>query len=130
VADETGKPKRRLVKKAETVREKAERASSADTNKQPRRLHTTTRKVGTPFRAAGRHAKRLGRFRPFRIIGLILVPPYFRNSWKELKQVTWPKFRDSIRLTFAVFAFAAVFGVVVFALDFVLDKVFKEVLLK
>lgn len=130
MAEETGKPKRRLIKKAETVREKAERVSAEEAKQQPRRLRATTHKVGTPFRAAGRHAKKLGKFKPFRIIGLILVPPYFRNSWKELRQVTWPKFRDSVRLTFAVFAFAAVFGVLVFALDFVLDKVFKEVLLK
>ncbi|HET8670873.1 MAG TPA: preprotein translocase subunit SecE, partial [Candidatus Saccharimonadales bacterium] len=73
---------------------------------------------------------KLGTFKPFRILGLILVPPYFRNSWKELRQVTWPRFKDSLRLTFAVFAFAAVFGALVALLDYGLDKVFKEVLLK
>jgi preprotein translocase SecE subunit len=128
VAEETAKSKRRLVKKAETVREKTVKA--AEDSKQPRRLHTTKRRVSAPFQVAGRHAKKLGKFKPFRIIGLILVPPYFRNSWKELKQVTWPKFRESIRLTFAVFAFAAIFGALVAALDYGLDKIFKEVLLK
>lgn len=128
MAEDTAKPKRRLVKKPETVREMAEKA--AESSKQPRRLHATKRRVGAPLRATGSVFKKLGKFKALRIVGLILVPPYFRNSWKELKQVTWPKFRESIRLTFAVFAFAAVFGAVVAALDFGLDKVFKEVLLK
>ena len=128
MAEESGTSKRRLVKKAETVREKAEKA--ADSSKQPRRLQTTKKRAAAPFRAVARGGRRLNRVKPFRILGFIIVPPYFRNSWKELRQVTWPKFRDSIRLTFAVFAFAAVFGVLVYILDFILDKVFKEVLLK
>ena len=128
MAEETGKSKRRIVKKVETVREKAEK--NAESSKQPRRLQATRRKAGAPFRAAGNAGRKLSKFKPFRIIGLILVPPYFRNSWKELRQVTWTKRKDSFRLTFAVIVFAAVFGCLVAALDFGLDKVFKEVLLK
>jgi preprotein translocase SecE subunit len=128
MAEDSSKPKRRLVKKVETVREKAEKAT--ETNSKPRRLRKTTSRIGAPFRFVGRGLKRLGRFKPFRIIGLILVPPYFRNSWKELRQVTWPKFRESLRLTSAVIVFAVVFGAVVALLDAVLDKLFKEVLLK
>jgi preprotein translocase SecE subunit len=129
MAENVDTPKRRTVKKAETVREKTEKAA-ADSKKKPRRLQATTRKAGAPVRQARRGLGKLGKFKPFRIIGLILVPPYFRNSWKELKQVTWPKRRESFRLMFAVVAFAAVFGSLVAALDFGLDKVFKEVLLK
>jgi preprotein translocase SecE subunit len=128
VAEETGKPKRRLVKKTETVREKAEKA--VEEAKQPRRLHTTKRRASAPFRAIGSIFTKLGKFKPFRIIGLILLPPYVRSSWKELKQVTWTKRRDSFRLTGAVICFAIVFGLIVFVLDFFLDKIFKEVLLK
>ncbi|MEK7152374.1 MAG: preprotein translocase subunit SecE [Patescibacteria group bacterium] len=128
MAEKPAKSKRRVVKKAETVREKTEKA--VEDSKQPRRLHITKRRVGVPFRAAGKGAKTLGKFRPFRIIGLILIPPYLRNSWKELRQVTWPKFRESLRLTFAVFAFAAIFGALVALIDYGLDKIFKEVLLK
>jgi preprotein translocase SecE subunit len=127
--EDSTKPKRRLVKKAETVREKAEKAQASDESK-PRRLQKTTRKVGTPFRATGRGLKKVGRLKPFRILGLIIVPPYFRNSWKELRQVTWPKFRESIRLTIAVILFAVIFGLFVAVLDFGLEKLFKEVLLK
>jgi preprotein translocase SecE subunit len=127
VAEES-KPKRRLVKKAETVRERAEKAT--EDSKQPRRLHATKRRVSAPFRAAGRGAKKLGKFKAFRIIGFIVVPPYFRNSWRELRQVTWLKPKESLRLTYAVLAFATVFGVVIALLDYGLDKLFKEVLLK
>jgi preprotein translocase SecE subunit len=128
VAEQSDKPKRRIVKKAETVREKAEKA--VETSNQPRRLHATKRRASAPFRATGKVFAKLGKFKPFRIIGLILVPPYFRNSWRELRQVTWLKFKESYRLTYAVIAFAAIFGVLVALLDYGLDKVFKEVLLK
>jgi preprotein translocase SecE subunit len=128
VAEETGKPKRRLVKKTETVREKAEKA--VEEAKQPRRLQTTKRRASAPFRVIGSVFTKLGKFKPFRIIGFILLPPYVRSSWKELKQVTWTKRRDSFRLTGAVICFAIVFGLIVFVLDFFLDKIFKEVLLK
>jgi len=128
VAEETAKSKRRIVKKAESVREKAE--SAAQQNAKPRRLQATRRRAGAPFRAVGRGGRKLGKFKPFRIIGFILVPPYFRNSWRELRQVTWPSWRESRRLTFAVVAFAIVFGCAVALLDFGLDKVFREVLLK
>lgn len=128
MADKAAKPKRRLVKPAETVREKAEKAT--EEAKQPRRLNMTRTKAGTPFRAAGRGLKKAGKVKPLRILGFIVVPPYLRNSWKELRQVTWPKFRISVRLTFAVIAFAVVFGALVAVIDLGLDKVFKEVLLK
>jgi len=128
MAENADTPKRRTAKKAETVREKTEKA--AENSKKPRRLQATTHKAGAPVRATRKGLGKLGKFKPLRIIGLILVPPYFRNSWKELKQVTWPKRRESFRLMFAVVAFAAVFGSLVAALDFGLDKVFKEVLLK
>jgi preprotein translocase SecE subunit len=129
MADTTDpKPKKRLVKKAETVREKAERVTTETA--QPRRLHKTKRRIGAPFRLIGRIGRRLNKIKFFRIIGYIIVAPYFRNSFRELKHVTWPKFRESIRLTSAVILFAAVFGILVALVDFLLDKVFKQVLLK
>ncbi len=128
MAEQSEKSKRRIVKKPETIREKAEKA--VETSKQPRRLHTTKRRASAPFRVAGRLLGKLGKIKIFRIIGLILVPPYFRNSWRELRQVTWLKPKESFRLTYAVIAFAALFGTAVAILDYGLDKIFKQVLLK
>jgi preprotein translocase SecE subunit len=130
VAEEsTGKPKRRMVKKAETVREKAEKSTNA-TPKKKGVVATTGTYIGAPFRFTGRKAAKLGRFKVLRIIGRILLPRYVRNSWKELRQVTWPGRKESWQLTLAVIIFAVIFGAIIAAVDYGLDKAFKQVLLK
>ena len=126
----TSKKTRRPVKKAETVRERAEKAAKKQNSTEPRRLQATQRKVSAPFRFIGRQFAKLGRIKLFRIIGYILKPPYFRNSWRELRKVTWLSFPMSLRLTFAVFAFAFIFGLLIAFTDYGLDKLFKQVLLK
>lgn len=131
MAEEIQKPKRR-VRKVETVREKS--AKSAELADKPTRRSLIWYGFTAPFRFVGRGFKKigsfLGRFKAFRILGRVLVPYYFRNSWKELKQVTWPNGKQTRQLTIAVIIFAIIFGAVVALLDFILDKVFKEVLLK
>lgn len=82
-----------------------------------------------------------GFLRPvFRILGLVLapfkkilgwlVPRYFINAWREVKQVTWPTRRETWRLTFAVFLFALIFGSLIAGVDKLLDEFFKKVILK
>lgn len=99
--------------------------------------------AGKVFRPIGQFIKRIARpfrflltpfrTRPARFIGRILskvlLINYFRDSWRELKQVTWPGRRETLQLTFAVFAFALSFGLLIAVVDFGLDKLFKEVLL-
>ena len=126
MAEESNQPRR--IRKVETVREKAEKTAAA--GDKPRRFHTVRRGAGAPFRATGRVATKLNRYKGLRIIGYILLPPYFRNSWKELRQVTWPNRKESRQLTLAVILFAVIFGAMVTVLDYGLDKVFKQVLLK
>lgn len=71
--------------------------------------------------------------KPFRFIGRILSRiffiAYFKESYKELKQVTWPNRRQTIQLTFAVFIFAFSIGVVIALLDYGLNKLFEFILL-
>lgn len=71
--------------------------------------------------------------RPFRFIGKvlskILFVSYFKASYKELKQVTWPNRRQTFQLTFAVFIFAFSIGVVIAVLDYGLNKLFEFILL-
>lgn len=133
----------RLRKPAESVRTKAEKAA-AKANKKPRVLRTTASKAATPFKKLWAGIKKIARpfrfllwpfkTRPVRFIGRILAAilflRYFRNSWKELRQVTWPGRRETWQLTFAVFAFAIVFGLLVTVTDYGLEKLFKQVLLK
>jgi preprotein translocase SecE subunit len=126
--------KRRLKAPAETVREKQTSAQTKAT-KSNGRIRRTLRPLGWPFRKiAGLSFWQTKFWKPFRFVGkwvgLVLVPPYVRNSFRELKLVTWPDWKQTWRLTFAVLAFSLVFGAVIAGIDYGLDKLFKEVLLK
>ena len=72
--------------------------------------------------------------RPFkflwRIFSTIFFLRYIRDSWRELRQVTWPKRKITFQLTLAVFIFAIFFGAIISVVDYGLDKLFKELLLK
>ena len=57
------------------------------------------------------------------------TPRYVRLSWYELSQVQWLQFRQAMRLTSAVFIFAAVFVFLVAVLDWMLTKAFEEIIL-
>lgn len=129
MADESAKPKRRVVKKAESVREMAEK-SNKTVSKEPGVLRLAFRYIGKPFRWIGRGLAKIGHKQPFKFIGHLLWPAYFRNSWKELRLVTWPKRRESWQLTSAVIIFAVIFGLMIATVDYGLDKLFKQVLLK
>ena len=67
--------------------------------------------------------------RIFKYLGKILLINYIISSWRELKLVSWPNRRETRRLTFAVLAFAVVFGAVIASLDFGLGRLFKLILL-
>ncbi len=71
-------------------------------------------------------------FYPFRIFKFLkfLVPSYFKNAFKELRLVTWPSRKETMKLTFAVFMFAIIFGAFITALDYILNNIFKRILLR
>lgn len=64
-----------------------------------------------------------------KILSKILFIQYFYNAFQELKLVTWPTNKVTWRLTGAVLAFGIIFGLAIAGLDFVLEKVFREVIL-
>jgi preprotein translocase subunit SecE len=132
VADEVTEPKLpRRIRKEETIREKVEKGSASDdAPKTSGPIRRFFRLIGKPLRPIGRFGKWLGHFKVMRIIGYIIVWPYIRNSWKELRKVTWPTRKESRRLTVAVIIFAVVFGVLIAVVDYGLDKIFKRILLK
>ncbi len=123
MADEPNKRKKRLVKNPETFRERAVKASE-ETDK-PQRLHRARSLTGGLFGPVFRPVWRL-----LRLLGRIIFPRYLRNSWKELRLVSWPSRKQSRQLTGAVLAFAIVFGAAIALVDYGLDKVFKHILLK
>jgi preprotein translocase SecE subunit len=111
---------RKLRESSETVRERA--SGTRQITERPSRVRAVTSRIGSlsiwkPFKAAGR------------FLAKYLVPPYFKNSWRELKLVTWPNRKQTRQLTFAVIVFSIVFGAVVALLDYGLDKLFKKVIL-
>lgn len=134
MAENSRKLKKPRVRKALTVRENAElaRAKSQAVSK-PSKVSVVKKRVPrlSLFRRIG---KVLGPIfqplrpvlRPFRW----LMPVYFVNSWREVRQVTWPNRRETWRLTLAVFIFAVVFGLLVAGVDWILDQIFKKAILK
>lgn len=103
-----------------------------------RRLSTARTKAAIPLKKASRFGKK--EYHPVKLpdnkAGRLLskrvnlVPRYLRESWAEIKQVTWPTRRETVRLTIAVLIFSIIFTVIVAVLDFGLDKIFKELIVK
>lgn len=120
------KPARKVVRKKEqTVRERAATNASG----RPKRIRRTAGRVSAPVKKLnplkGRKYKGVHiRGRRIRFIPLFLV-----NAWKEIRQVTWPNWRETWRLTIAVFIFAVIFAAFVGILDYGLGKLFKEVII-
>ena len=132
--DKSKKPKRTL-KNPETFRERALKAS--DANVKPERPHRIRKFFGVIFSPIGKLFSKLSKvkalkpiFAAFRIIGRILWPKYFRTSFHELKKVTWPTWKMSFKLTYAVIVFSVIFGISVAVVDWGLGKIFKHLLLK
>jgi preprotein translocase subunit SecE len=132
--DSGAKPaKRRLRSNTETVRERTEKIQLqqqklSDKPKRAGELSALWRGFTWAPRKLGRGIAKLERFKLFRIIGRILLPRYIRNSWRELRQVTWPDRRTSLRLTYAVVIFSIIFGLVVAGVDYVINILVKLVL--
>lgn len=136
MADKPNKPRaKRLVKNPETFRERALKAGeNAGT---PDRASKVKRTGGAVVRPIAKPVKQVAGSKPFkpiaavmRVIGKVLLPAYIRNSWRELRKVTWPSWKQSRQLTFAVLVFAIIFGALIAAVDYGLDKLFRNILLK
>lgn len=139
-ATDARKPKRRRLRAAApSIREQSEQAAAkADQPVQRSLIARIVRfpflVIFWPFRMLYRYViqppfRYLNKFKFFRVIGYIFVPPYFRQSWRELRLVTWPNFRETYSLVIAVIIFSIIFGVIVALVDYGLDKLFRAVIL-
>lgn len=129
-----------MAEKKQTVRE---RTQVSDKQPKERRAKRTARVAAKPLTQAGKGVKKAAKpfsflLRPFkarpvrfigRVLATVLFINYFRSSWQELRQVTWPNRRETFKLTVAVFIFAIVFGLAIALVDFGLDKIFRKILL-
>lgn len=135
--NDTSKPKRRLKPAPQTVRQQAEKAQAADSVDKPvkqRRLRSAAKKTAKPLSPIGKLLKFLFYRQPFKfigkVVGFIVVPPFVRGAFSELRQVTWPNARETRRLTIAVLIFAIIFAVVVGIVDYGFNKLFKLLILE
>lgn len=83
-----------------------------------------------PLKQIGHGLRWFFMLRGMRLLGRILGLSFIRGSWRELKEVTWPTRREGRRLTTAVIIFSVVFGALIALVDYGLDKLFKQLLLK
>ena len=58
------------------------------------------------------------------------IAQYFRDSWAELKKVTWPTRKQGIKLTIAVLIFSAVFALYIGLLDAIFSNLLQKLILK
>ncbi len=131
-AKETSKPKKVEDKKKSSMRESA--LKSREAAKKPKRVRKAASAATKPVGKLGRlltaeyhliNNEKQGFFTKSRKF----TPKYFRNSAKELKNVTWPGRKETWRLVFAVFVFAIIMGTFIAVLDYGLEKILREVIL-
>src|SRR5262249_10635931 len=127
--DQSTKKSRRLRQAPQTMRQRAEQSVAP---KKPSRWRFLAR-LNFIRRGIDR-VRRLRIWAPFKFIGRLvvrfLIPPYFRRSFQELRQVTWPTRKQSRQLTTAVILFSLVFGILVAIFDYGLDRLFKVIITK
>lgn len=125
------------VRKTETIRERTQRATAkaearaAKPESRFKRLLKKTGRLFSPLKKPLHFITAPLRTRPIRFIGRwigrILWPRYFRNSYRELRQVHWPTRRETWKMTFAVLVFALVFGLGAAGIDWVLDNAIQRI---
>ena len=62
-------------------------------------------------------------FRPFCAIGR-----YFRDSWREIRQVRWPNRKATWKMVFAVLVYTAFFIIILVLLDMLFQFIFSNIL--
>jgi preprotein translocase SecE subunit len=98
-------------------------SAKTDTNKRPAAKKPQQKKAAAPKK----HIKLTGiliLLTPFFAIGR-----YFRNSWRELRQVRWPNRRSAWSLTLAVILFTGLFAGLILLFDWIFNYVIQEVIL-
>ena len=130
--------KKKPAKTVKTSKPTMRQLGSAESKRKPRILKQAGGSVGrrlkkvSSFGAREYHPIKLPDNKAGRILGkrVRIMPKFFREAWAEIRQVTWPGKRETYRLTSAVFIFSLIFAIFVALLDFGLDKIFKEIIVK
>lgn len=134
MAEDNKKPaKKRVNKKTQTVRERAEQQSKVP----KKRIRSVAKKVSTPAKTVKKlHKKEYHLPVPDNKTGRLLkkrvrlVPKFVRGAFQEIKLVVWPDRKSTIKLTLAVFVFALFIATLVGVIDLGLGKAFEKFILK
>lgn len=133
---EKNKKTPRIRKEQETVRQKADKEAAKRTKPTSRSkiknkvhkplsvLHKVASKEYHPIKAPDKKGVRVLNKK------VRYIPSFLKNSWAELKQVSWPTKISALKLTFAVIIFSVVFAAFVQALDYIFSRVVKEIILR
>lgn len=134
MADDKVAKKPRVRKSPETVRERADKQTAKDNapkgkikGKIVRPLSVLRRVASKEYHPVPVPDNKTGKVLKKRVR---LVPRFVRESWEEIKLVTWPTKKEAARLTVAVLVFALVFSIFVQLLDVIFNRVVKEIFLK
>jgi preprotein translocase SecE subunit len=127
------KSKVKVVKQKTSLRERNIKAAEAkDKPKRIRKVASTAikpvGKIGSALKTEFHiipQKKNPGFFTKSRKI----TPKYFSDSFRELKNVTWPGRKETWKLVSAVFLFAVSIGIFIALLDYVLEIIFKKIVL-
>jgi preprotein translocase subunit SecE len=83
------------------------------------------KELATPTPKSGVLGRRLDPFFPIKWLFR-----YLRDSYRELRRVTWPNRRTAWKLTGTVFLFSVIMALVLFGLDSLFNKLFELAFLK
>ena len=100
--------------KAEKVKTKAPTSAKTE-GKKTKKTATKAKKV--------KHGPLHTLTKPFRAVGR-----YFRDSWRELRQVRWPSRKAAWKMTLAVLVYCAIFIVLIMGLDLLFTELFGWIL--
>lgn len=124
------------ARKQETVRERAEKQRLKQST-EPRRKKVaiaTTKPVKGLGKILSKEFNPItikkGKYSNLLSKRFSLMPRYFVNSYRELKEVHWLKPKQALSLTLAVIIFSVSIALFVQLLSFVFDKLVQEVILK
>lgn len=53
---------------------------------------------------------------------------FLKETWEELKKVTWPRQQDIVRLTIVVILISVMVGLFIGVLDFIFAKIIETVI--
>ena len=109
--DDNLRPESKVVKAVNEATKKASKVGAVE--------------VSTPTPKKGLLGKRVNPFAPIKWFFR-----YIRDSYRELKKVTWPDRKTAWKLTGTVFLFSFIMAMILFGLDSLFSELFKKLFLQ